>query len=392
MDEGVPHNNGGSIAGFTPNMSNAQVKEFDRRRGLGDMGTFKEPDFLINKKPWLRADGTHKAQDEGDMSKTQEAIQTLKGMRVPEQGQYMAKNPGKAGVGDDSGTISSGVGAARLTMPAKPKAPAVGGGAGMMGPKAPSQARTGAGRVINNPFVKNADDDTDENEADDDIGDKLFGKADKFGMAASQRAHQRESGRRERSIGMRHAGKSTDADTPDPKSEKDDVVLLEKLLNHEKEEELEEEKKGMVLPGETSKFDSSGMSSPSPSPPPSTGPTSGGTGPSMGIGKSLGAMDMLKALNSRSMHIPAPHGPYDPFGVQRSGSSIQTSGSMTHEGVPHTLQTAHETHDVCSAHGITYRKSLGCAPCTLAKSFECKTCGTTMHKSMGGVYRCARGH
>lgn len=389
MDDAFPHTNGGSIAGFTPNMSQEQIAEFDRRRGLGDMGTFKEPDFLINKKPWLRADGTHKAQDEGDMSKTQEAIQTLKGMRVPDQGQ----NFGKPGVGDDGGgTISSGVGAARLTMPAKPKAPAVGGGAGMMSPKAPAQARTGTGRVINNPFSKTTDEEPDEKDDDEDIGDKLFGKADKFGMASAQRAHQRESGRRERSIGMRHAGKSGDESAPEPKSEKDDVVLLEKLLNHEKEEELEEEKKGMVLPGETSKFDAGGMSSapsPSPAPGPATGPSPSGTGPSMGIGKS---MDALKALNSRSMHIPAPHGPYDPFGIQRSGSAVPTSGSMPHEGTPHTLQTAHATHDVCSAHGITYRKSLGCAPCTLAKSFECKTCGTTMHKSFGGVYRCARGH
>jgi hypothetical protein len=82
----------GAVYGFTPNMSQDDVTELDRRRGLGDHGAFNDPDILVNKRPWLRPDGTHKSSgDEKTMSKTAEATETLKAMKVPTGGEPFGK-------------------------------------------------------------------------------------------------------------------------------------------------------------------------------------------------------------------------------------------------------------------------------------------------------------
>jgi len=71
---------------FTPNMSQEQVSEMDRRRGLGDTGLFNNTNLLVAKKPWQNPDGTHKSasEDEEPMSDTQKAVQILKGISMPE--------------------------------------------------------------------------------------------------------------------------------------------------------------------------------------------------------------------------------------------------------------------------------------------------------------------
>lgn len=379
MDNEVPHT-GGAVSGFTPNMSKEQVAEYDRRRGLGDMGAFNDPDLLINKRPWLRPDGTHKSNGEGDMSKTQEAINTLKAMIVPEHGENFAKDNGKA----------------LEQTPYPGSAPSTAQGSSTSGvinvPKKPLREGTFGNDRLPKVVVggKSIDKDDEGDDEMSDLSDKLFGKSDqqRHGMAAAQRERQRMAGRRERQIGMRHAGTGKALE-----SEDDDVDVLEQLLDHEKKE-AEEEKK--ALPGELAHMQASdgGTSprpAPSPPPMPPSSPSAGGAGvgPSMSIGK---GMEILKALNSRSMHIPAPHGPYDPFNVMRSATSVPTSGPQRHEGQTVTLRAEAETHDACPTHGLTYRKSLGCHPCNLAKSQECQTCGAGMMKSFGGVMRCPRGH
>jgi hypothetical protein len=98
-----------------------------------------------------------------------------------------------------------------------------------------------------------------------------------------------------------------------------------------------------------------------------------------------------KALSSRSMFIPRPMGAYDPFGIQRSATQLPVhTASVTEYGTMQQHPSA--AYKSCSTHGITYRSDLGCHPCTVSKSRECSQCGIEMHKAMGGVLRCPRGH
>lgn len=373
----APHT-GGAVSGFTPNMTQAQISEYDRRRGLGDMGAFNDPDLIVNKKPWLKPDGTHKSNDEADMSKTNEATEILKAMRVPERGEPFAKPelPKREGESEQERQVRSHV----VDEKNNPK-------------EYPGGRKQAIAIGISQAERKSVDDgDKDDDMDDQDLGDKLFGKS----KESESRDRTRAYGRRERHIGLRQfASKVGKGVGDEPKSEKDDVNVLEQLLEHEKDEmrSEEERKPGKAYGGQMYPGSSGGMAgsapapAPAPSPPPATGPT--GVGPSMGIGKS---MEMLKALNSRSMHIPAPLGPYDPFGVMQRAVQVPTSGQMPHEGMPVTLKAQAETHDFCGTHGITYRKALGCGPCNIAKCNECEKCGSQMHKSFGGVLRCPRGH
>ena len=49
---------------FTPNMSTAEIAEYDKRRGYGDVDLFANPTVVSLKKPWQNPDGTHKAHTE----------------------------------------------------------------------------------------------------------------------------------------------------------------------------------------------------------------------------------------------------------------------------------------------------------------------------------------
>lgn len=127
---------------------------------------------------------------------------------------------------------------------------------------------------------------------------------------------------------------------------------------------------------------------------------------SQGI-KPVSQLGMGKALNSKSFKIFAPNETYDPYGVYRSALTIPsatTSRLPKPEGfapaVRDTLQnvagrdkvlnSVDNTLKSCVTHGITYKSSNGCYPCTITKSMNCLECGATKNKGPGGKAVCSR--
>jgi hypothetical protein len=98
-----------------------------------------------------------------------------------------------------------------------------------------------------------------------------------------------------------------------------------------------------------------------------------------------------KALNSKSMHVLAPIGQYDPFNVQRSASTIPVTRAAVTETNPH-IYRPEQIYKSCMTHGITYRAESGCQPCNVYKSSTCSKCGDTMNKKAGGMLACSHGH
>lgn len=118
---------------------------------------------------------------------------------------------------------------------------------------------------------------------------------------------------------------------------------------------------------------------------------------------------MDKALNSRSFHIPRPMGPYDPFAIQRSATTIYTdklSKLPKPEGYaplirdtiqfvsekPANLKNPSDEVEKCLVHGIAYKSQNGCYPCNMTKSMMCKNCGEPLVKQKGGYSACSKGH
>lgn len=123
-----------------------------------------------------------------------------------------------------------------------------------------------------------------------------------------------------------------------------------------------------------------------PTPPPAGMGASTG---SPGMAAANSALSTMKSLNSGSMHVFRPVGNWDPYGVNRSATTIPVHSA------PIAEQQTTAKPDVwksCVAHGVNYRAGGQCEPCRIAKSTECVTCGAGMSKSFGGVYRCPRGH
>jgi hypothetical protein len=111
-----------------------------------------------------------------------------------------------------------------------------------------------------------------------------------------------------------------------------------------------------------------------------------------GMKKSLTAQyeQVQKALNSRSIHILPPRGPYDPFNVYRTATTVPVSKAAVDEvAAPIRHETVYKS---CATHGITYRAESGCHPCKIYKSTTCAKCGEAMQKTAGGVLACSHGH
>lgn len=114
-----------------------------------------------------------------------------------------------------------------------------------------------------------------------------------------------------------------------------------------------------------------------------------------------------KALNSKSLHIPRPKEPYDPYNIYRSAVDPITRGNSKIYGpegtaplVGETLssirdddtkRTHGETFKSCEVHGISYNTNKGCYPCNIVKSLMCKNCGGSMNKTAAGVLACSMG-
>jgi hypothetical protein len=114
-----------------------------------------------------------------------------------------------------------------------------------------------------------------------------------------------------------------------------------------------------------------------------------------------------KALTTRSMYIPRPTSPYDPFEVQSNASKATTRGHSALRGPEGTAPLIGETFEKlaedeqvrtrvqpdtyksCSVHGISYRLGGQCHPCSVMKSMSCKSCGGQMVKAAAGSMKCA---
>ena len=110
-----------------------------------------------------------------------------------------------------------------------------------------------------------------------------------------------------------------------------------------------------------------------------------------------------KALSTRSMHIPRPTQPYDPFKIQSSAVKATTRGHSKLRGpegvaplVGETFaqlaedekpRTEGVTYKSCAVHGLSYRSDTGCYPCALISKSLCK-CGAQMFKTAGGGMSC----
>lgn len=120
--------------------------------------------------------------------------------------------------------------------------------------------------------------------------------------------------------------------------------------------------------------------------------------------------DVEKALSTRSFAIPRPMGEYDPFGIQRSATTVPTdvtSKLPKPEGfAPAVRQTLDDvsnrnltikpywekTTKSCMIHGISYDVQKGCHPCKVTKSMSCSECGEQKVKRPGGESYCPKGH
>lgn len=100
-----------------------------------------------------------------------------------------------------------------------------------------------------------------------------------------------------------------------------------------------------------------------------------------------------KALNSSSMHVMAPLGPYDPYNIMRNATAVPTH--MANPGEAHGMVTRPSvTYKSCDVHGTMHKSDAGCHLCAVQKSMECDTCGTALVKMRGngGEPTCPSGH
>jgi hypothetical protein len=117
-------------------------------------------------------------------------------------------------------------------------------------------------------------------------------------------------------------------------------------------------------------------------------------------------IEVEKALSTRSMHVPRPHGPYDKFDIMRSATTPTTRGHSKLRGpegvaplIGDTMRTVeddanitarHTMYKSCGFHGLTHRADTGCVMCnhSVSKSDSCKKCNNVMEKVKGGVSAC----
>lgn len=117
-------------------------------------------------------------------------------------------------------------------------------------------------------------------------------------------------------------------------------------------------------------------------------------------------VEVEKALSTRSMYIPRPNGPYDPYNIMRSATTPTTRGHSRLGGpegtaplVGDTMRTVeddanvrarHPMYKSCGYHGLTHRADTGCVMCgdMAMKSNSCKACGGTKEKVKGGISAC----
>lgn len=160
---------GGAVDGFHPGMSTDKMKELDRRRGLGDTGPFKDPDVLVNKKPWLKEDGTHKAQEgKMDDSPLDGKLEGLKKYVISSAPPPGAPPMPKPSTGGGMGGSSGGGGGGMPKMGGAPKGP----------PPIPADAKS---------YSK--DDGDHDKDDDDSTVDRLFGKQpDSMKMAYAKKS------------------------------------------------------------------------------------------------------------------------------------------------------------------------------------------------------------
>lgn len=121
------------------------------------------------------------------------------------------------------------------------------------------------------------------------------------------------------------------------------------------------------------------------------------------IAESAEDEDTEKALSTRSMHIPRPAQPYDPFNIQQSATKATTRGHSKLRGPEGVAPLVGETfaqlaedekprtdgvvYKSCVVHGLSYRSDAGCYPCKLISKSLCK-CGSQMFKAPGGGMSC----
>lgn len=287
-----------SVAGFTPNLTTGQVMDLDRRRGMGDTGTFTQPEGLEAKKPWLNPDGTHKAQED--------------------------------------------------SMPLPPK----------------REGETEFERDIRHYT----------NEVKDNPKKYPGGQKQAIAIAANE------------------AGVAKKGDDGDPYNGR-----------------LEGLKKYVISsapPPGAPKMPSAAPKTPAAPAAPSMGakpptPPMGAMKPPPIPGDAKGMYrsieedhedeeDTEKALTTRSMYVPPPMGPYDPFGILRNGSSVP-SRQIPIDTYVNSMKPM-DAYKSCVVHGVSYRDSVGCPPCAIQKSSMCKTCNGQMYKTAGGTLTCPRGH
>lgn len=100
---------------------------------------------------------------------------------------------------------------------------------------------------------------------------------------------------------------------------------------------------------------------------------------------------MSKALNSKSMAVLRPNHMYDPFNVMRSATtSVVHKADIAETNTPNFRDQV--VYKSCVTHGISYRSEVGCHPCNVFKSNNCSHCGSAMTKTAGGSLACSHGH
>lgn len=146
--------------------------------------------------------------------------------------------------------------------------------------------------------------------------------------------------------------------------------------------------KGFMDEGEEDELSKMGIGGP-PTPSPATSPKA----------PSPPTPSVSKALNSRSLSIPPPRTPYDPFGINRSATTPVTRrySGITQENdvaplIGETMEEAaikeqrllDQASKSCPVHGITFKSNSYCHPCEVEKSQTCSGCGNRLYKSLQG--------
>lgn len=107
-------------------------------------------------------------------------------------------------------------------------------------------------------------------------------------------------------------------------------------------------------------------------------------------GEPLG--EAIKALNSASMHVLRPLGPYDPYQIVNSAMAVHVRQIAPPE-LEAQVRPA-PTYKSCLTHGLMHKSDAGCHLCVTQKSLACKSCGSGLVKMRGngGAPTCPAGH